>query len=336
MYKDLISIILPVYNGEQYISECIDSCLNQTYQNWELIIVNDCSTDNTPVILSKYIKKDQRLKLYNNKANLKLPKSLNLGHEMAKGEYLTWISHDNILKRNFLEEMIEEIIKSNSDIVYSNFSVINGDGILQEKRVLSNLNNFLLGNPVQASFVYKRIVYNHLNGYKDHLFLIEDYDFWLRSSICFKISHLSKDLYFFRKHKDSLTTSIKKNQARYNLFSNNLSRCFSELNLHLNAHTIEFLVLLHSYSEIWSRKINVNDIKNIHSFFRDIEIFCLKIKIDSHQQKLNIKKRIREIILFKGKVEFTLLFYLIIFRPNAVIKNNKDILKLVKSYFSNE
>ena len=101
----LISIILPTYNGEKYIRESIDSILNQTYKNWELIIVNDCSTDQTPTIVDEYATKDSRIKIINNAMNLKLPKSLNIGFKEAKGEYYTWTSDDNIFKPTALEVM---------------------------------------------------------------------------------------------------------------------------------------------------------------------------------------------------------------------------------------
>ena len=94
--NDLISIVLPVYNGERFLRESIDSVLAQTYTNWELLIVDDCSTDNTAAIVHEYVQKDSRVQYYKNEKNLRLPRNLNRGFSLARGDYLTWTSDDNV------------------------------------------------------------------------------------------------------------------------------------------------------------------------------------------------------------------------------------------------
>ena len=81
----MVSIVLPVYNGEKYLKEAIDSILSQTYRNIELVVVNDCSTDKSLCIIKEYMEKDDRVKLVNNETNQKLPKSLNIGFEHCRG-----------------------------------------------------------------------------------------------------------------------------------------------------------------------------------------------------------------------------------------------------------
>jgi glycosyltransferase involved in cell wall biosynthesis len=93
----LVSIILPTYNGSQYLSEAIESCLHQTYENWELILVDDCSTDATPQIIGRYVGRDPRIRSIRHASNKKLPEALNTGHAAAQGEYLMWTSDDNRL-----------------------------------------------------------------------------------------------------------------------------------------------------------------------------------------------------------------------------------------------
>lgn len=85
-----ISIVLPTYNGEKYLKQSIESILGQTYTDWELIVVNDCSTDSTQEIIDFYRKKDTRIRTIFNYTNQKLPESLNIGFREAKGEYFTW------------------------------------------------------------------------------------------------------------------------------------------------------------------------------------------------------------------------------------------------------
>ena len=93
--SDLISIVLPVYNGAKFLCESIDSVINQTYKNWELLILDDCSTDETAKIAQKYVEQDSRIRYYLNEKNLRLPRNLNKGFSLAKGDYLTWTSDDN-------------------------------------------------------------------------------------------------------------------------------------------------------------------------------------------------------------------------------------------------
>ena len=99
-----ISIVLPTYNGEQYISQSIDSILKQTFPDWELIIVNDCSTDHTLEIVKQYAEKDHRIKIVNNSINKKLPSSLNIGFQHSCGNFLTWTSDDNLYHENAFED----------------------------------------------------------------------------------------------------------------------------------------------------------------------------------------------------------------------------------------
>ena len=100
-----VSIVLPTYNGEKFIKESIESVLNQTFEDWELIIVDDCSTDGTLEIIKEYLKKDYRIHLIHNETNRKLPLSLNIGFRKSMGEYLTWTSDDNIYHADAIEKM---------------------------------------------------------------------------------------------------------------------------------------------------------------------------------------------------------------------------------------
>ena len=101
----MISVIMPVYNGEKYLKQSIESVIQQTYKDWELIIVNDCSTDKSRDIMQSYADADRRIRIVDYGRNLKLPRSLNAGFREARGEYLTWTSDDNLYKPNALEEL---------------------------------------------------------------------------------------------------------------------------------------------------------------------------------------------------------------------------------------
>ena len=95
-----VSIIIPVYNGENYIREAIDSALSQTYKNIEIIVVNDGSKDNTDEICKSYGKKIKYIK----KENGGVATALNTGIKAAKGQYIAWLSHDDLYKENRIEK----------------------------------------------------------------------------------------------------------------------------------------------------------------------------------------------------------------------------------------
>ncbi len=121
-HAPVISIVLPVYNGRKYVKESIASCLNQTFSDFELIIVDDCSQDQTPAIIDELARTDSRIKVIRNERNQKLPASLNIGFKQARGIYHTWTSHDNAYLPAALEEMLEFLQKhSHIDIVYCDY-----------------------------------------------------------------------------------------------------------------------------------------------------------------------------------------------------------------------
>lgn len=209
----LISIILPTYNGSKFINQTIDSCLNQTYQQFELIIVNDCSTDDTESIVQEY--DDPRVRYFKNEQNLKLPKTLNAGFANAKGEYLTWISDDNYFADDALKKMVAELEEKNSDLVCAPYYTINDENEITGSREVGPVENILLDNIVKACFLYKKEVHEKLEGYSGDLFLVEDYDFWIRTVYHgFKLSFLQEKIYYYRFHEGSLTESRRKDIAK--------------------------------------------------------------------------------------------------------------------------
>lgn len=210
-YKNvLVSIILPVYNGEKYLSQSIESCLNQTHRNIELIIVNDCSTDNTLSIIETYKKQDSRIRIINNIENKKLPVSLNIGHKLAKGNFLTWTSDDNIYLPSAIEVMVYNLIDQKVDFVYANFIQINSSGEKLRYFELDKPEEILWKNIVGACFMYSQKLFQENIGYDKTLFMIEDYDFWLRAFMKFKFFHIKTFLYKYRIHNSSLTKQISK------------------------------------------------------------------------------------------------------------------------------
>ena len=210
--QKLVSIVLPVFNGEKYLSQAIDSVLNQTYQNFELIIVNDCSYDSTEKIILHYSSRDDRIVYLKNKENLKLPASLNKGFERARGDYYTWTSDDNTYHTYAIEKMVD-YLESDLDVgmISCGMNLIDEDGTFVTTWGQNrNKSDLLLYNNIGACFLYRAGIANDIGKYRTDLFLVEDYDYWLRISRKYRIDYCDNILYEYRHHKHSLTISKKK------------------------------------------------------------------------------------------------------------------------------
>lgn len=201
-----ISVILPVYNGEQYLGEALESILCQTYANIELIVVDDCSSDRTGEIIKKYSEFDGRIRYIRNTVNLKLPRTLNVGFAYATGDYLTWTSDDNRYKSEALERMVYWLeSKSDIDMVYADYTGIDSDGKVTCEREMGEPSEIVFHNVVGACFLYKKEVAKKAGEYDAALFLAEDYDYWIRIKKVGRLLHIHENLYYYREHGQSLT-----------------------------------------------------------------------------------------------------------------------------------
>ena len=225
--EPVVSVVLPVHNGEKYLEESIKSILNQTYKNFELIIVNDMSTDTTPLILQRMAEQDSRIRIVNNRKNLKLPRSLNKGFKIAKGDYFTWTSDDNLYKADAFEKMVKYLSgNTNCDFVFSKIEYIDKNGELcgDAEYINGNLEELPFSNCIGACFMYCKAVHKKLGGYNPKKFLVEDYDFWLRVNRFFKMGFIPESLYFYRNHSGSLTATRSEQikQGRIGLYEDEL------------------------------------------------------------------------------------------------------------------
>jgi glycosyltransferase involved in cell wall biosynthesis len=199
---------LPTYNGSKFLKHAIQSILNQSYSEWELIIVDDASTDNTPNLINNFVVSDNRIRSIRHKTNLRLPNALNTGFANAKGHYLTWISDDNCFRPDALEKLVQYLnTHQEIDIVYAGYSVIDDTGNIVRKEPVRRLEYLIEGNCIGPCFIYRYRVHSTLQGYEKDLFLVEDYDFWLRAAACFKFAFINEDLYLYRRHNTSLTST---------------------------------------------------------------------------------------------------------------------------------
>lgn len=200
-----VSIVMPVYNGEKYLAESIESVLAQTFSDWELLLVNDCSTDSSPAIMRAYVEQDKRIRYYSNPVNLKLPKTLNVGFKHARGDYFTWTSDDNRYKADALAEMVN-FLKENAScgLVYCDLDFIDESGHIIRQQSLEP--DFLYcDNCIGACFMYRREAVEAVGEYDPDMTLVEDYDYWFRIEKRYPVAHIRKNLYTYRTHSASLT-----------------------------------------------------------------------------------------------------------------------------------
>lgn len=212
--KFMISIVLPVYNGEKYLEKSIESCIRQSYKNWELLIIDDGSIDRSAEIARKYVEMDDRIRYYRNERNLKLPRTLNRGFSLASGEYLTWTSDDNYYYDDALEKMVQVLETEDCDFVFAGCDIIDEEGKKIEKITAPADYRHAIWDYdfVGACFMYTRRVYQAVGDYDPDLFLCEDYDYWLRIFARFEVSCLNEILYAYRRHDRALSATHKEGQ----------------------------------------------------------------------------------------------------------------------------
>lgn len=196
--KPLVSVLIPVFNVAAYVKEALQSIQNQTYQNLEIIVIDDGSSDDTYSIVEELSKHDERVLLYKNDKNLKIVKTLNKALSLASGEYIARMDGDDsseLDRINVLLDFIEE--HPEFDIVGTSMTAINDIGDKIFKSTYSSnpvyLKKTLPYNPPLAHiWIAKRKVYEHLNGYRE-LPGAEDYDFLLRAiSSGFNLTNISE------------------------------------------------------------------------------------------------------------------------------------------------
>ena len=217
--KPKISVIMPVYNADRYLDKSIQSILNQTFKDFEFIIVNDCSKDNSKEIIEKYKKKDKRIILINNSKNLGVQKALNRGLRVAKGKYIARMDGDDISHPERIEKQFNYLERNNHIFLVGSSAIVinemNGkigllskyDNIRKTKRKLLKSN----------TLVHPSIMFRNTQEffYREKFKSSEDYDFYLRIlSSGRAISNIETPLVKYRISRDSFVSTMP-NQEYY-------------------------------------------------------------------------------------------------------------------------
>jgi glycosyltransferase involved in cell wall biosynthesis len=256
-----ISVIIPVFNTEKYLRRCLDSVLAQTFPDFELILVDDRSTDTSTEICEEYAKKDRRIKVIHNAQNKGCPQARKTGLDAASGDYIQFIDSDDWIEPDMLELMYSKAVSDDLDMVYCGF-YINTDSEQQEPELLylddklemikgiAVWNGFLpvVWNKLVKNEIYKQIIFPTAHFAEEHQISIQAIHYLK------KISYIKIALYHYYMNNDSvchndskklkryvekyeiaswIITFLKNNYSTYlSLFEPKLSNCINSIKLH--------------------------------------------------------------------------------------------------------
>ncbi|WP_342985837.1 glycosyltransferase family 2 protein [Clostridium saudiense] len=316
--KDVVSVIIPIYKVEEYIYDCIESVIKQSYRNLEIILVNDGSPDKCGEICNDYSKKDNRIKVIH-KENGGLSSARNVGLYNSSGKYIVFIDSDDFVKEDYIELLLKSLIESNSDISMCSFEYVEkfnvkvNENILNENKIYSNFDIIKKTLEGKVQFyawnkMYKRELFiNNLISYPEGR-LYEDMPTFMKLLLnSKKVSYINKVLYSYRIRENSITFEKGKNLANnfndsirdvnYILQSYNLINRFSDELINFNTmYTLMNCKNICIYSGYNSKKFY----KEYNKLFKDNIIKYSLINILKSKSTQRWVKR--DYILFKCKL----------------------------------
>ncbi len=287
-----ISVIVPVYNSEKTLEKCLDSIIEQTYSNLEIIIINDGSKDSSDKIIKEYEKKDSRI-IYLNNSNHGVSYSRNCGIKIANGDYITFVDSDDYLADDCYEELVKILNMKKYDFLRYNLFVVGGKGFNNELYELSNKEfdcddynkisrHFFLNDEMIPCLVMLLLVKSEIAkeiSFNDNLTMMEDVDFYLqlfiKSKTCYFANHkkyyyyvnpdsVSHNEYYFKKNIYGVLDTNKSLKKRIN---------DSGFNINLNMLNANHLRIISNYLDMEYRENRKKYISIIKELIHN-QIFC--------------------------------------------------------------
>lgn len=215
MKSSIISIIVPVYKVEKYLRNCIESVINQSYENWELILIDDGSPDNCPAICDEYVEKDNRITVIH-KNNGGLSSARNVGLKLMKGDYVTFLDSDDFWQREYLERLLILCINEQADIAQCEF--VRGSAltfpVVNKMYTFSVFNNhsiFLTNHAkiIVCAKLYKRSIWKGITMPEGKI-NEDDFTTWKLYYRASKIVTTSEPLYYYTFNENSIMSKQEK------------------------------------------------------------------------------------------------------------------------------
>lgn len=236
-----VSVLMTTYNREKYITEAIDSVLNSTFKNFELIIVDDGSSDNTVSIALEFQKRDPRIKVYVNSRNLGDYPNRNKAAEYATGKYIKYLDSDDTIKPWGLEYCVHEMEKypeAAMGISYYNASANSESELLQPAEAIDkhfNSKGFLFVGP--SGTIIKRDVFEEYKGFDTRFGVASDNFFNIRTASKYNILLFKRDFFFYRIHPNQ----ERNNEVKYLVYNYNyLKEVLDNIQLPMSSTLIEY------------------------------------------------------------------------------------------------
>ena len=279
-----VSIIVPVYNVEKYLEKCLNSLINQTFKDIEIICVDDCSTDSSYSILLNYQNLDSRIKVIKLNKNSQLGAARNAGMKIAKGKYITFIDSDDYLDSTFVQKMYEKAEENNSDIVISNIKNYTLDESQNLTELRSNLDKYYESVTLQSGVykyhfnffkqlrvgavakLYKKNIIDKYNiRFPEHLIQEDEAFYWFYMIRVRSVYYINEELYYRLVHSTSIM---------FNLSYKN-ERCFDYLKI---LHIIYDYLIKSKLYKRYKKKFKLQVIRAINNIQNPIIRFFYIIK----------------------------------------------------------
>lgn len=222
----LISVVICTYNGEKYLEEQLRSVMNQSYKDLEIIINDDCSTDNTLELAKTIQKEDGRIKLFQNKSNLGFNKNFEKSLSYVSGELVALCDQDDIWKVDKLEKQCNLLLENNSSMIYSNSQLIDSDGNDLNKNLFTQLHVNPISGDTQLGFLFDNCIAGHTILFKKIL-LQQIYplprtiffDRWIGfvASYNGSLSVIKEPLVYYRQHSNNVTDVLREKKKKKTL-----------------------------------------------------------------------------------------------------------------------
>jgi len=308
-----ITVLMSVYNDEKFIRESVDSILNQTYKDFEFLIINDGSTDRTEQILNSY--KDPRIRIIDNEKNIGLTRSLNKGLKVAKGEYIARMDGDDISLPERLEKQLTFLENNTKIVLLGNWIEIidgygNGKGITRYPTSHCIISWIFLFKTclAHATVMYRRKEVQNIGAYNNRLYFTQDYDLWVRLSKIGKISQIPEVLMKVRRFVDSIEDRYREQQLE---IARNVSFHYAK------SITNEFHddIFEYFFKKTKDRNLKYQQVKKIVSLTKSIKNSFFKLNNPDHSCKKAITKDIQDWFIVWGLKNWRnplIFFYLIL------------------------
>ena len=235
--KITASIVIPVYNGSNYLQKNVESLLAQTIKDIEIIIVDDASTDNTPEIMTDLSKKDSRIRIFFNEVNKGVIKTVNIGARYASGEYIMFTGHDDLFLPEHLEMMISDFSEDTA-FVHCNSIVIDENGtpgrLLKKNSVqkikTAAFDKFIYTDNFISScgLVIRKKIFDDIKGHIEEHRTYGEWMLWIRLSALGRVKYNSKINALYRIHSNNQSKTVlkKDNKGEFSdSLKNHLANC---------------------------------------------------------------------------------------------------------------